>query len=267
MRRMLLFIVLAFCNSLNAQKTLSPAFKAFQRGETLSYRVHYGFVDAGEANITVTKDSLKFRNRPTYHVVGTGSTRSAFDWFFRVRDRYDSWMDEETLLPQLFLRRVDEGGFIINQDYRFNHQTNTVNVKRSGTDKGRSTEGKVFDLPNSTHDILSFFYYARSLDLNGVQTGDVINVKTFFDEEIFPMQVKLIGREVIKTKVGKIRCIKIRPVIQKGRVFEEEEDLTLWVSDDFNRIPVRLQADVLVGSIKMDLKSFSNLAHPLNVEK
>ena len=267
MRSILLFIGLALFTSANAQKTLSSAFKAFQRGEILNYRVHYGFVDAGEATITVTKDSLKFRNRPTYHVVVTGSTRSAFDWFFRVRDRYDSWMDEETLLPQLFLRRVDEGGFIINQDYRFNHQTNTVNVKRSGTDKGRSTEGTVFELPHSTHDIISFFYYARSLDLKGAKMGDVINVKTFFDEEIFPMQVKLIGREVIKTKVGKIRCIKIRPIIQKGRVFEEEEDLTLWVSDDFNRVPVRIQADVLVGSIKMDLKGFSNLVHPLNIEK
>ncbi len=267
MRIPILIACLISFSGLLGQSRLSPKVKAFKRGEILNYRVHYGFVDAGEATITVTQDSLKFRNKPTYHVVGTGSTRSAFDWFFRVRDRYDSWMDEETLLPQLFLRRVDEGGFIINQDYRFNHQTNTVNVKRSGTDKGRSTEGSVFELPHSTHDIISFFYYARSLDLKDVKMGDVINVKTFFDEEVFPMQVKIIGREVVKTKIGKVRCIKIRPVIQKGRVFEEEEDLTLWVSDDFNRVPVRLQADVLVGSIKMDLKSFSNLAHPLNIEK
>ncbi|MEX1188308.1 MAG: DUF3108 domain-containing protein [Bacteroidia bacterium] len=267
MRTALFLLSLIILNTGLAQSNKISKIKAFKRGEVLTYRVHYGFVDAGEATIAVTQDSLKFANRPTFHVVGTGNTKSAFDWFFKVRDRYDSWMDEESLLPQLFLRRVDEGGFIINQDYRFNHQSNTVNVKRSGTDKGRSTEGSVFELPHSTHDMISFFYFARSMNLTGVKIGDVVTVQTFFDEEVFPMQVKLIGRETLKTKAGKIRCLKLRPIIQKGRVFEEEEDLTLWVSDDFNRVPVRLQADVLVGSIKMDLKGFSNLAHPLALEK
>lgn len=240
--------------------------KAFKRGEILNYRVHYGLIDAGEATIIVTKDSLKFNGKPTYHIVGTGSTRSAFDWFFKVRDRYDSWMDEETLLPQLFLRRIDEGGFIINQDYRFIQSSNKVKVKRSGTDKKRSTSGSEFELPDATHDIISAFYYARSLDLTNTKIGDIVTLQTFFDEEIFPMQVKLIGRETIKTRAGKIRCIALRPIIQQGRVFEEEEDLTMWVSDDFNRVPVRLQAEVLVGSIKMDLKSYENLAHPFAIE-
>ncbi|MCB0819801.1 MAG: DUF3108 domain-containing protein [Bacteroidetes bacterium] len=241
--------------------------KAFKRGEQLEYRVHYGLIDAGEATIRVTHDTLKFGSNKTYHVVGTGSTKSAFDWFFKVRDRYDSWMDEETLLPHFFLRRVDEGGFIINQDYNFYQTSNKVKVKRSGTDKGRNTSGATFEVPDATHDIISAFYYARSLDLTHIKPGDVVTVQTFFDEEVFPMQVKFIGRETIKTKAGKIRCIKIRPMIQEGRVFKEEEDLTMWVSDDMNRVPVRLQADVLVGSIKMDLKGYSGLAHTLAVEK
>jgi len=261
-----LILVLLFCNSgIQAQQLSSQ--KAFKRGEQLDYRVHYGLIDAGEATIRVTHDTLKFGSRKTYHVVGTGSTQNAFDWFFKVRDRYDSWMDEETLLPHFFLRRVDEGGFIINQDYRFLHTSNKVNVKRSGTDKKRNTEGADFEIPQATHDIISAFYYARSLDLAGIKPGEVVTVQTFFDEELFPMKVKFVGRETIKTRAGKIRCIKIRPVIQEGRVFKEEEDLTMWVSDDMNRVPVRLQANVLVGSIKMDLKRFSGLAHPLALEK
>ena len=242
---------------------LTPAFK---RGETLTYRVHYGIIDAGDATISVAADTLKFNNRKTFHIVGIGNSRSAFDWFFKVRDRYDSWIDEETLLPQFFLRRINEGGFIINQDYRFNHQQNSVFVKRTGTDQGRSTDGTQFSIPSATHDIISAFYFARSLNLDGAKMGDIVTLQTFFDEEIFPMQVKLVGREVLKTKAGKIRCLKLRPIIQKGRVFKEEEDLTMWVSDDKNRVPVRLQANVLVGSIKMDLKSYSNLAHPFAKE-
>lgn len=259
-----LFLLL-LVNHLTAQNQELLKNKAFKRGEILNYRVHYGIIDAGEATIMVTKDSLKFNGKPTYHVVGTGNTRSAFDWFFKVRDRYDSWMDEETLLPQLFLRRVDEGGFIINQDYRFIQSANKVKVKRSGTDTKRSTPGSEYSLPEATHDIISAFYYARSLDLSKVKIGDIMTLQTFFDEELFPMKVKIIGREYIKTRAGNIRCIALRPIIQQGRVFEEEEDLTMWVSDDFNRVPVRLQAEVLVGSIKMDLKSFENLAHPLAI--
>jgi hypothetical protein len=161
------------------------------------------------------------------------------------------------------MRRVNEGGFIINQDYRFNQTAKSVNVKRDGSDEARSTKGKVFTIPNSTHDILSAFYYARNLNLEGVKMGDIITIQTFFDEELFPMKIKIVGKEVINTRAGKIRCIKIHPLIQQGRVFKEEDDLTLWVSDDKNRIPVRLQAEVLVGSIKMDIKSFSNLANPI----
>lgn len=261
MRVFICVLSIFFFGSLHSQSHNSN--KAFKRGEILSYRVHYGLIDAGEATIVVAKDTVRFNNSSCFHVVGTGNSKNAFDWFFKVRDRYDSYIDEETLLPHFFMRRVNEGGFIINQDYRFNQTAKSVNVKRNGTDEARSTPGKVFTVPNFTHDILSAFYYARNLNLDGAKLGDIITIQTFFDEELFPMKIKIVGKEVISTRAGKIRCIKIHPLIQQGRVFKEEDDLTLWVSDDMNRIPVRLQAEVLVGSIKMDLKSFSNLANPI----
>ena len=118
--------------------------KAFKRGEVLTYRVHYGLIDAGEATVTIAKDSIKFKNSSCYHVVGTGNSKSAFDWFFKVRDRYDSYIDEQTLLPHFFMRRVNEGGYIINQDYRFNHAAKSVNVKRDGSAEAKSTKGKVY---------------------------------------------------------------------------------------------------------------------------
>jgi hypothetical protein len=266
MKSRLLFLSVFLLGTLSAQPHKPSGNQAFKRGEVLTYRVHYGLMDAGEATVTIAPDSLRFNNHSTFHLVGTGKSRSAFEWFYKVRDRYDSYIDEQTLLPHLFMRRVDEGGFIINQDYKFNQTQNSVNVRRDGSDAGRSTTGKLFTIPASTHDILSAFYFARNMNLEGVKMGDVITIQTFFDEEVFPMKIKLIGRETINTRAGKIRCIKIHPLIQQGRVFKEEDDLTLWVSDDLNRIPVRLQAEVLVGSIKMDLKSYSNLANPLAVQ-
>lgn len=242
-------------------------YPAFQRGELLSYRVHYGLIDAGEVNIEVTSDAKKFAAGPTYHLVGQGRSTGSFDWFYKVRDRYDSYIDEETLMPQFFIRRVNEDGYIVNQDYLFNHTQKKVTVKRDGTDKSKNTANANYEIPSFTQDILSAFYFTRSMDLSQYKPGDIVSVNTFFDEEIFPLHLKIIGRETIKTKAGKIRCLKIRPVIQKGRVFKDEEDLTIWVSDDKNRIPVRLQADVLVGSIKMDLRDYRNLTHTLAVER
>jgi len=265
MKRAALFLFALIPSLVFSQQAIRS--KAFKPGEFLSYRVHYGFVDAGEATIEVKENMMKFGEQNTYHIVGTGRSVSAFDWFFKVRDRYDSYIDEKTLLPKLFLRRVDEGGFIINQDYVFNQHEKSVRVKRSGTDKPRNTENTTYELPGLTHDMLSAFYYARSLDFSTAKPGDIITVNTFFDEELFPLQAKFIGRETIKTRNGRIRCIVLHPVIQKGRVFKSEEDLTVWISDDLNRIPVRLQANLVVGSVKMDLKEYRNLAHNLALVK
>jgi hypothetical protein len=264
-------LLILFCFSAGLLTANNPPTEvkdlAFKRGEVLKYRVHYGLIDAGEAIVEVNEKKETFNNRSVFHVIGHGRSLGAFNFFFKVRDRYDSFIDEETLLPHLFIRRVDEGGFIINQDYTFNHQKNTVKAKRTGTDQGRNIDGKLFEIPPHTQDILSAFYYARSLDLSTYKVGDIISLNTFFDEEIFPLQMKIIGRETVKTKAGKIKCIKVRPIIQQGRVFKNEEDLTLWVSDDKNRIPVMLEAKVLVGSIKMALKEYSGLAHQLALDK
>lgn len=139
MRVFICVLSIFFFGSLHSQSHNSN--KAFKRGEILSYRVHYGLIDAGEATIVVAKDTVRFNNSSCFHVVGTGNSKNAFDWFFKVRDRYDSYIDEETLLPHFFMRRVNEGGFIINQDYRFNQTAKSVNVKRNGTDEARSTPG------------------------------------------------------------------------------------------------------------------------------
>lgn len=240
---------------------------AFQRGESLTYRVHYGIIDAGEVNLSISADAINFGGTPTYHVVGLGTSNWTFDRFYKVRDRYDSFISEETLLPQFFIRKIDEGGWITNQEYMFNQKLHKATVKRDGTDQAKNIKKKEYNIPDNTQDILSAFYHARNIDFTTVNIGSVISIPTFFDEELIPMQVKVLARETIKTKFGKIRCIKLCPIVQEGRVFKEKEDLLIWVSDDLNRIPVRLQANVVVGSVKMDLKDFKNLRNPLAIEK
>ena len=175
--------------------------------------------------------------------------------FFKVRDRYESYIDKEALVPMAFIRKVNEGGYKINQNYVYNHYKKQV-----------ISEGKAFDVPkdiNDIQDMLSAFYYARCIDFSNAKAGNIYTVNSFVDEEVFPLKIKYIGKETISTSLGKFKCIKFRPVIQKGRIFKDEEDLNVWISDDANRIPIRAQANILVGSVKMDLMDYKGLANPI----
>jgi hypothetical protein len=227
---------------------------AFKRGEVLSFRVHYGIIDAGKATLTVTDEQKELGGRKTFHVVGLGTSKGTFDWFFKVRDRYETYIDEKALVPWLFVRRIQEGGYKCSQDYIFNHFNQKVSVG----------EGKVFNIEPNMQDMLSAFYQARNLDLSNAKPGDHFSLKCFVDNEIWPLEFKFIARETVETDAGTFKCLKFRPIVQKGRVFKKEEDLNVWITDDKNHIPVKGQADVLVGSIKMELTDYSGLANPVS---
>jgi hypothetical protein len=229
--------------------------ESFKRGEVLNYRLHYGAIDAGTAEITITDENKQLNDRNTYHVVGVGKTVGAVEPFFKVRDRYESYIDADAMAPVVFIRRVNEGGYKINQDQVFDHASQKV-----------QSNGKTFSVPEYTQDMISAFYYARTLDMSNAKVGDIFSLKSFIDNEIWELQIKFMGRETINTSLGKIRCLKFRPIVQKGRVFKKSEDLNVWISDDKNHVAVRAQADVLIGSVKMDLTSYSNLANPLAIE-
>ena len=230
--------------------------KAFKQGEVLTYRMHYGFIDAGEAVIEVMPEMKNFGSRACYHVVGTGRSLGAFDWFFKVRDRYESFIDSTAIVPWYFVRRVDEGGYKINQNVTFNHYKKIVTSEKS-----------TLNMPDNLQDLMSAFYYARTVNFDTVKVGDIIPIKAWLDDEIIPLNLKFIGREKVKTKFGNINCLILRPALQEGRVFKSNEDMTLWISDDENKIIIRGQANVLVGSIKMDLKDYKGLATPLKIVK
>lgn len=230
--------------------------KAFKRGEELKYRMHYGLINAGEAVITVENENKQIGGRNTYHVIGRGYSRGSFDWFFKVRDRYESYIDEEALAPIVFIRQVDEGGFKINQKQVYDHKNGKV-----------MSDGKPMTVPQYVQDMISSFYYARNLDFSKAKKGDVYEIPCFMDNEIWPLKIKYIGKETIKSDIGKINCLKFRPVVQTGRVFKHEEDLNVWISDDANHIPVRAEASIVVGTIKMNLTNYTGLANPLNLVK
>ncbi len=225
---------------------------AFKAGEILTYKLHYGMMDAGIAVLEVKPDVIDVAGRKVYHIVGNGYSKGTFDWFFKVRDRYETFIDKDALLPWMFVRRVNEGGVIINQDYTFNHYTNKVDVGG----------GEKVDIPAGTQDMISAFYSARNLDLSNAKEGDVFLINSIVDKEIWPMKIRYVGKETIETDLGKFKCVKFRPIVQKGRIFKREDDLNVWITDDKNHIPLRAQAKLLFGSVKLDVISAKNLANP-----
>lgn len=227
--------------------------KSFQRGEKLTYRIHYGFVEAVEATLEITQENKKFNDRHTLHVVGNGRSKGTFDFFFKVRDRYETYLDEQALMPWQFVRRIDEGGFKASQDYFFNHYQHKVNLGNN----------KMLDIVAYTQDMVSGFYLARTFDLSNATPGQKFMVPTVVDGELFQLQIKFLGKEIITSAWGKIRCLKFVPVLQKGRIFKHEEDMLVWLSDDVNHIPIRAKANILFGSIKLDLSDYKGIMQPL----
>ncbi len=228
---------------------------AYKNGETVKMTVYYStlgaYIGAGDATFTTTLE--RFNGKPVYHAVGVGNTYPFFDNFYKVRDRYESYIDTNTLLPIKFIRNVDEGGFKIYNNVTFNQTTNTA----------VSTNG-VFKITDCMQDVVSAMYYARNINFDKLKKGDKIPFDMFLDDEVHHLYLRYMGKEKIKTQYGKFRAIKFKPLLIKGTMFKGGEGMTAWVSDDPNHLLLRVESPIVVGSIKVDMMGYKNLRYPLS---
>ena len=251
----LLLILFVTTNSFVVQEN------AYTTGEWFKLRIHYGMVNAGYASLEI-KDAVK-NNKKVHHVVGKGWTVGMAKFFFEVDDNYESYFDKQTGKPYQFVRKIDEGGYTKNQEGFFDQATNKVLVK----DYKNKTE-KTLYVPKNTQDILSAFYYLRNYPtIDKLKIGESVAIDMFFDDETTKFKLKFIGRENITTKFGVVPSMVFRPLVQSGRVFKEQESLTVWISDDDNRLPIRIKASLAVGSIKADIDAYKGLKNPFKTKK
>lgn len=235
---------------------------AFQRGEFLTYKAYYdalltGEVVAGSCTFEIKDENKVINQRNTMHIQVIGKTKGAFNFFFRVVDRYETYLDEEALVPWLFIRRVDEGGYIINQDITFNQNKNVAYFKDIKT--GRTSNVKT---PMHIQDLVSAIYYCRSIDLSTYNPSQDLSVKFMLDDTVYSTKVLFLGKEIINTSVGKVRCLKIKPQVLTGTVFKDPYPVLLWVSDDKNRLPIMAESEILVGKVKLELINYAGLKNP-----
>lgn len=236
-----------------ANKLIDVRHNAFKPGERLTYRLTYGVFDAGEAVFQVMNTKKTVKGRKLWRMVATGKTVSAFEWFYKVDDLYESYMDADALVPWVFKRRVDEGGFKFAQDYTFFQHKNVV----------ETNEGNKHEVPDQVQDMISAFYYARTFDFSNAKKGDTFKVNIFLDEELTPTKIKYLGKEVIRTRKGKFRCHKFAPVVVEGRIFPNEDAARIWITDDENKIPIMAKAKLHFGSVKMHLVRWDGLNNPI----
>lgn len=246
--------------SWNLSKSDTKKESTFKAGEWLKFRMHYGALNASYATLHVKNDEID--GVPVYHVVGKGKTTGWASIFFKVDDTYESYFGKEDGKPYKFVRKINEGGYKKDLEIDFDHKENKA-VLNDKKNKKKTN----FELQDSIQDLISAFYYLRNnYDADSLEVGKSINMKMLYDDDgIFNFKLKYMGKEILKTKYGKVECHRFRPLVQSGRVFKEQESLSLWVSTDKNRIPIRISADLAVGAIKADIDGYNGLKYQFKI--
>ncbi|MBA9079694.1 MULTISPECIES: DUF3108 domain-containing protein [Rufibacter] len=236
---------------------------SFAPGEVLQYKVHYGIINAGEATINVSSNLQRINNRPCYLTTVSGKTTGSFDFFHRIRDTWSSFIDTSTMQPLRFHRNIEEGSYKRKETTDFDHARNVVVVNDS-RDKEKN---QVYKVPDNVQDMVSGFYYLRTLDLDSYKPGQTLKMSGFLGDEVFDMTVTYKGVTTVDTKAGKIRAHRLTPKMPSNKLFKGEDAISVYFSNDENKAPVLFEAEMFVGSVKVNLYKYSGLKSRLNLVK
>jgi len=221
--------------------------KAFTVGEKLTFNVKYGFVTAGVAIMEIPKIK-QIARREAYHITFSVNSLPSFDPFYKVRDRYETYLDVESLFPWRFEQHVREGGFSMDFAAFFDH--------RKGVAK---TSNGSYNIPANVNDIVSAFYYARTLDYSKMEVGDKFELFNFYKKQVYPLAVVYKGKETIEVEAGTFNCIMVEPIIVEGGLFNTDGQITIWLTDDELKIPVKVKTKIIIGSIDAELSAYEGL--------
>lgn len=253
---MAVILSLAAVTTINSQDNFRKMEnKAFKEGEKLTFDVKYGFVTAGIATMQVPAIK-RISGRDAYHVTFEVNTVPSFDLFYRVRDRYETYIDKEGLFPWRFEQHIREGSY--SRDFA------AFFDQRKG--KAKTSEGE-YDIPLYVHDIVSAFYFARTLDYSDMQIGDRVQLENFYKDKVHDLDVKYHGKETITVPAGRFDCIIVEPLVREGGLFKSEGNIIVWLTDDDIKMPVRVKTKVVVGAIDADLTSYEGLRGSLKSKR
>lgn len=254
---LLLLALVLFSGSLAGQVRQFHNNEAWGEDEFTRFRVYYsslmtGNVTAGEATIEVSATRKKFFDRETWKISATGVSKGAFNWFYKVRNRYESWIDKQAIIPYLFVRHTREGDYSKDDEVYFYHEQG-IATSRTATKK----------IPANVHDFVSALFFMRTLNVESFGADSSYYLDFFLDDSVYMSKVKYLGKEIIETELGMFRCLKIAPMMATGNVFANAYPMFVWVTDDKNHLPLLAESKVIVGSVKMELTEYKNLRNPV----
>ncbi|MEM8964791.1 MAG: DUF3108 domain-containing protein [Bacteroidota bacterium] len=233
---------------------------SFGTGEILKYRIHYGFISAAEAIMQVHDNYYDINGRSCYKIDVYGNTTGLADVLYSVRDNFGAYVDTTAILPMRSYRYIQEGGYRKNEVINFDHENDVATVLKLDKETRAVKERKLFTVPNNVVDIVGGYYFLRTLDYSNYEVGDIIPVEGFFDNEIYNIEIKIIGRELLRTKVGEINAIVVAPSLPENEFFENSKDpVQVWMSDDSNKVPLKIKAKLAIGALEIDIKEMKNL--------
>jgi hypothetical protein len=217
--------------------------------------VNYGFVTAGLATMEIPK-MKRISGRDAYHVFFEVNSVPSFNWMFKVRDRYETYIDKEGIFPWRFEQHIREGNYSRDFAAFFDQRKNIVK-----TSKGE------YETPDFIHDIVSAFYFARTLDYSEYKINDRMHLQNFYKDKIYDLDVKFLGKETVEVPAGKFDCVIIEPLVKEGGLFKHDGNIIIWLSDDDLKVPIKVRTKIIIGYVEAVLTGYEGLAGDFTSKK
>jgi len=238
--------------------------KHFGTGEEFVYVTHYLGFNGGKAHIKVDDRIHTVNGRPCYQVEVFGKTTGMAALFYHVKDLWRSHIDTAAITTQKFHRDIEEGkNYTLVETTTFDHKKGKGYLKQVKRDKKKPD--KEFDIPAYPQDMISGYYYLRTIDYANKTPGDIISMNAVYEDTVYDFKVRYLGRDQVKTKMGKMNVFALSPIMPENKLFDGGDAITIWVSDDKNRVPVRVKAKMFLGAVIVELTDHSGLKHEFNL--
>lgn len=240
-------------------------YNSFGRGEQLDYRVNYSMLPIGRASMQISPQLHRVNFRDTYKLDVFGKTKGLTSFLVDVDDHWGAYLDSVSLLPQVTYRNIKEGGYRKNEILRFDHRQKNIEVKILDQKKGMYKIPEYYHYPIDPdrevymRDMLGGYLFMRTINFNKYNVGDTLTISGFFEDTFYDLNIVLRAREIVKTKAGKFNALKVAPVMPDNKLFNGKDSITAWFSDDDNKIPLRVEARMFIGSVYVELTDFSGL--------
>ena len=261
-----LVVFLTICAFADEQQKTYPIIKneSFSRGEVLEYRVNFGFLTIGKAITKVDAKSHIINARPCYKIDAFGETTS-ISWIYKVKDNWGAYIDTAAMVTHVSYRKIRENSYRKDEQVVYDHNLKKARVRVMNKETGVYENTKEFDITENATDLVGGFIQLRFLDFSKVKLGDTLSIHGFFEDTSYNLKILYKGRQTVSTSLGKIPCHLLVPVMPDNKLFNGPNSIRVWISDDQNRIPVKIQAKMFIGHTGVELTNFRGLRNQLRI--